>query len=166
MRYDYRTTAGIKPVIPADVAGSELQRIYEERRALTAEAIVEAAQPLDAPLHPVFEWDDSVAAEQYRLVQARQLVRSVVLVSQPERNEHGPTVRAFVSLHRPEPERPQARIYKPILEALAVPDEREALLLGFQRELAALRQRYSALLEIDGVINAQFSALAAVVEQR
>lgn len=39
--------------------------------------VVEAARQPDSPLHPFFEWDDSVAAYEYRLNQARALIRSV-----------------------------------------------------------------------------------------
>jgi len=39
--------------------------------------VVDAARPEDYPIHPHFEWNDSVAAEEHRLWQARQLIRSV-----------------------------------------------------------------------------------------
>ena len=44
----------------------------------TAEQIVEAATPPDHPLHPQFEWDDGVASHQWRLKQARVLLRVTV----------------------------------------------------------------------------------------
>ena len=36
-------------------------------------AVVDAARPAGSPLHGSFEWDDSVAAESYRIEQARKL---------------------------------------------------------------------------------------------
>lgn len=66
--------------VPADVVGAELERIREENESLTASSVVDAARPDDAPLHPAFEWDDSAAAEQYRLQQARTLIRAVQVV--------------------------------------------------------------------------------------
>ena len=44
---------------------------------LLPERVVEVASPIDHPLHPFFEWDDSKAAHTHRLEQARQLIRSV-----------------------------------------------------------------------------------------
>jgi hypothetical protein len=44
---------------------------------LTAEAIVEDARNPESILHECFEWDDSIAAELYRIEQARAMVRSV-----------------------------------------------------------------------------------------
>lgn len=44
---------------------------------LIPEQIVEAARDPASPLHEEFEWDDSVAAQQHRLNQARTLIRSI-----------------------------------------------------------------------------------------
>ena len=44
---------------------------------LTPNGVVEAARDAASPLHYHFEWDDSVAAEQHRLDQARRLITSV-----------------------------------------------------------------------------------------
>lgn len=46
-----------------------------------ARAVVDAARPEDSPIHDQFEWDDSEAAEQYRIAQARRLVRSIEVVT-------------------------------------------------------------------------------------
>jgi hypothetical protein len=43
------------------------------------EKVVEAAADPLSPLHKFFEWDDSEAAHQWRLVQARKLVVRVVV---------------------------------------------------------------------------------------
>ena len=52
---------------------SELER---EGRLLPAD-VVDDARDADSPLHSHFEWDDSIAAEHYRLDQARNLIRSI-----------------------------------------------------------------------------------------
>ena len=86
-RFDYspHTRSG---GVPADVAARELARIRSENGGkLTASSVVEAAEADDAPLHPFFVWDDTEAAREYRLMQARQLVRSVRVIrdDQPPR---------------------------------------------------------------------------------
>lgn len=43
---------------------------------ITPRALVDAARDPDSPLHSFFEWDDSEAAEKYREMQARTLLRS------------------------------------------------------------------------------------------
>jgi hypothetical protein len=71
----YGHTGGIKP----DVAATVVQQIYAVQGAVTPEAVVEVARPSDAPLHPAFEWDDAVAAEAYREVQARAMLGKLVV---------------------------------------------------------------------------------------
>lgn len=44
---------------------------------LTPDAVVQDAKSAKSPLHDQFEWDDSEAARQWRLQQARDLIRSV-----------------------------------------------------------------------------------------
>jgi hypothetical protein len=43
---------------------------------LTPNAVVEDARDKDSPLHSVFEWDDAVAADRFRIEQARNLIQS------------------------------------------------------------------------------------------
>jgi hypothetical protein len=73
--------------LDADVIAGALDVIYQERGEITAPAVVESARPKKAPLHPAFEWDDSKAAEEHRLWQARQIVRSVVVVNDDTKAE-------------------------------------------------------------------------------
>jgi hypothetical protein len=54
-----------------------VRALYDEHDGqLTAEILLVAATPDSHPLHAHFEWDDSVAATQHRLEQARRLIRS------------------------------------------------------------------------------------------
>lgn len=79
--------------VPPEVAATEVQAIYARDRSVTPEAVVAAATPTDSPLHPAFEWDDATAAEAYRDVQAREMLRHLVVsyrrsdgsISQPTR---------------------------------------------------------------------------------
>ena len=59
--------------------GECLDRIRIKHGHLKPEVVVSYAKPDESPLHRVFEWDDAAAAEEYRLIQARTLVRSVVV---------------------------------------------------------------------------------------
>lgn len=90
MTYQYRSGFSI-PSVPAETAAEELNRIREEAGQLTTEAVIEAARPDDAPLHNAFEWDDSVAAEEYRKAQARKLLKGIVIVVE----NHEPTPMHF-----------------------------------------------------------------------
>lgn len=78
--------------VTAETAASEFQAIRENGQALTAENVVDAARPKHAPLHPAFEWRNSVAAELYRQGQARKLMNCLVVLERPEEPER----RAFL----------------------------------------------------------------------
>lgn len=64
---------------------------------LRAEAVVDTARHPDHPLHKYFTWDDSAAAEQWRMMQARQLIRKV-LVTTPNGDDEESQVPKYVSL--------------------------------------------------------------------
>src|SRR5689334_20620055 len=53
--------------------------LYElsTRGAVTARDVVDAARSKNSPLHPYFEWDDKVAADQWRVHDARRMLGSI-----------------------------------------------------------------------------------------
>jgi len=60
------------------VIKERLERIRERNDGvLTPSDVVEDARRATSPLHNFFTWDDTVAAHQYRLDQARTLIRNV-----------------------------------------------------------------------------------------
>lgn len=65
-----------------DAVAAELERIERERGGIRPRDVVAAARPRASPLHPAFTWDDGQAAEQWRLFEARGLVRAVRVVSE------------------------------------------------------------------------------------
>lgn len=72
-----------------------LQRIYDTEGTLTPKVVVESARPDDAPLHDRFEWDDGIAGERYREVQAAELIRSVTVTFQQAAQREKTQVRVF-----------------------------------------------------------------------
>lgn len=81
--YNYRRGAEVESV-DAQTAGEELARITAQHDGLTPAVVVEESRPIDAPLHPVFEWNDAVAAELHRQHQAETLIRSVQVVREQD----------------------------------------------------------------------------------
>ena len=89
--------------VDAQSAGEELQRIEQKYGGLRPYEIVTESRPETAPLHSCFLWDEREAAERYRLEQARELLRNIVVVNlvQPDTPAASEPVRAFVSLKGP-----------------------------------------------------------------
>jgi hypothetical protein len=74
---------------------NELVAIYERSGALNPEDVVTVARDKDSALHDCFQWDNSKAAHQFRLDQARRLIRVAVTVIPALSNT---PVKQFVSL--------------------------------------------------------------------
>jgi len=82
----------------SDDVVSELRALEDRRGRLTAEAVVEAAEPEDSVLHDCFEWDNDAAAHSYRIEQARELLRRVKIEVEIEER----TVRVVGYVRDPE----------------------------------------------------------------
>ena len=57
--------------------------LYREHGHLTASMLLDAARDPSSPAHDAFEWDDSTAAEAYRLEQSRRYLRLVKVEGRP-----------------------------------------------------------------------------------
>lgn len=77
-KYSFRPGSRVKGVKPAAVA-AELDRIRQSEGKVTPAAVVEAAESPSSPLHGAFDWDDATAAHEHRLLQARAMIRAVVV---------------------------------------------------------------------------------------
>lgn len=96
---EYRWRVGGIPVA-AEVVAAEIQRIQRQLGAITPEAVLAAASEADSPLHAAFTWDDTEAAIRYRDVQARYLLRHLVVVYRRPGGEALPPQRYLVKLQR------------------------------------------------------------------
>lgn len=121
-----------------------LTRIYEERGQLTPQLVVDDARPVDSELHSRFEWDDAIAGEEYRLVQARNLIRSVEIVYTPADDPEPRRVRAYSTVRGQDPDHMG---YKKTEDLLQDDFSRKLLLKQCQRDIAALQKRYGHLSE-------------------
>lgn len=120
------------------------QKVYEEigdRKVTPEEVLEQARNDEDSELHKCFEWNDSIAAEKYRLTQARQIIQ--LLVIKPEKKEE-PQVRVFQITT-------ETNNYQPVRLFLEQPDEYKALLQRAKNELSALEARYKTLSELEAV---------------
>jgi len=64
---------------------------------VSPETLVDSARHSESPIHHLFEWDDTVAGERYRLEQARLYIARIEYVPAPEREPllvEMPTVRS------------------------------------------------------------------------
>lgn len=124
----------------------ELMRIRADYGELTAENVVRAASSPTSPLHGQFEWDDNEAAYQYRLVQARRVIRFIKEPYVRPTGEAG-KVRYF---HAQQDD--NRTVYSPLSEVVQDPIAAQILLRQAEREWRALWSRYSHLAEWIGIV--------------
>lgn len=139
MTYQWKVQ-GIMPV-DAQTAGNELQRIYERYGAIEPETVVTESQTPSAPLHACFEWDDEKAAHKYRITQAQNIIRAIVVVDEAKQ----PETRAFVNVQRE---------YHPVSVVVRNPEKREILLQNALNELRWFERKYNTLQELSNVFAA------------
>lgn len=146
-RYAYKVE-GLQKT-SAQIAGEVMEQLEQTEEGLTPQSLVDASRAEDAPLHDEFEWDDDVAAEEYRKVQARKLIQNVVILA-AEKSEEKPaeTTRAYVSAPGRESR------YIPVRTALSDKVFKAHLLMMAKREAAQFAAKYRAVKELCSVIDA------------
>ena len=109
------------------------------------EEIVDKARDENTELHKCFEWDDTKAAEKYRVYQARQIVCHLIVKEvndEPQKQE----VRFFYKTDSQEG-------YKPTSYIMRNEDEYQKLLDRAFSELKAFEKKYSTLKELGGLFD-------------
>lgn len=136
----------------ASIVGAHLELLRQQAKGeLTPQDVLADAKNHNSPLHSFFEWDDGEAAEQYRLQQARGLIRSVVAIYTSE-DKPATRVRAYV--HVPEKGAPH---YRETGHAMSQERTRDLVLQRAWGELQAWKKRYKDL--------RQFADLFACIDE-
>ena len=134
--------------VPAKTAGEELERIQQRDGMVTKETLLDESRPEEAPLHPAFEWDDTKAAEKYRLTQAKSIINDIVVEVIRTGEDETKKVPAFVNVVKGLQNNAQ---YLSIDVAMSDEDHRKAVLENAKSELNAFKRKYSNLTELAGV---------------
>jgi EAL domain-containing protein (putative c-di-GMP-specific phosphodiesterase class I) len=112
---------------------------------LTPEAVVKEAADPASPLHRYFEWDNRKAAHQFRIEQARRLIRSVEIDVSVSASRSVVVAPRYVSA-------PTRSGYLSISDLSRDPDEaRAAVVAEMTRAAAALRRARTIAAVLEGV---------------
>lgn len=83
----YRVLSDNRSPIRTDTQAQQVGEFLEKRFGddpITPEQYIAAAKPARSPTHWTLEWNDAKAAHQHRINQARQVLRSIVVVTNDE----------------------------------------------------------------------------------
>lgn len=141
------TPQGVLNSTQAAEVGSELQIIEAKHGAIKPEIVVEEATPKRSPLHKYFTWDNSEAAVQWRLEEARRIVRSVRIIHDDSPAAEQPIIRAFVSVKASDEDRFDGTGYVSMTRAMSVGFYHDQVLAAAKNELEQWRRRYADLKE-------------------
>lgn len=136
------------PVDPA-TAHDELESIRRTAGGTLVPAdVVETSRPDDAPLHPVFTWDDAEAAEKCREDEARRLIRNVCVVTEAggEKTESRP-----VYIHTRPAEGRDVAGYRTVTDTMADDEARERAIADALAQLRGWQKRYGWIKELAGL---------------
>ena len=128
---------------------ADAQKICDELREIgdefTPQDIVDAAVDENTELHKCFEWDDTKAASNYRLYQARVLTSQLIFKREVVDDKTPAPVRVFNKTDGGGGYKIPERTFK-------VQEEYEALLQRALAELHAFKVKYAALKELDYIL--------------
>lgn len=122
------------------------EEIYSIGESATTAQILDKARDEKSELHKCFEWNDTKAAESWRMQQARRLVCNLV-IKEERKSEQGPEVRLFFKTDADEG-------YKPTVLIMQDKDEYQKLLQNALAELNAFQRKYRSLSELETVFTA------------
>lgn len=144
MVYQWKPGARIRA--DAQEAGDILNRLEREGR-LSAKGLLDESRPENAPLHKEFEWNDGVAAENWREHQARHIIGSILVI--PEKSE---PVRGFFKIERSD------NRYESVQTILESVEKTNLLLEEAFREFARMESKFKALDRLQRVWDAAHRA--------
>jgi len=121
---------------------------------LTPEAVVVAASDPTSPAHHRFTWDDTAAARQWRLEEARRLIREVRITFVA--NDKPTTLRAFHSVRSAS----GRTVYEPTETIAADPVSAEMLSRQMRRDWLDFKRRWQDFNEFRLLIAAEAEHLA------
>lgn len=138
--------------VKADEAGKEFERIERENGKVTAENLINSARPQDSIMHDCFEWNDTEAAEKYRLLEAKNVINQLVKVVVEKDSEQSRGQRAYVNIN-PQRGFGSKGDYISIERAMSEEETRKIVLKRALEELIAYKRKYQEFSELSKVFS-------------
>lgn len=166
-KYSFRSGA-VSHGVSAQTVGEVLEGIEARGEEITSESFLEESRPEDAPTHKIFCWDDTLAAEKWRLHESKNILNHLdveyVMVTQEDsvtevdviETSEIPNVPiksiAYVNVN---PKKfGQKALFVPVERAMKDKEMRSQVLANALSELKSFRKKYSTLTELANVLQA------------
>ena len=141
----------------AEIIAIYLNTLYPT--GATPEEVLQAAKRVDAPpeLRNKFTWDNKHAAEQYRIGEARRILRAIQVVIVSEGREV--KTRAYNSIV---PHGSDHKVYVPMQIVFSTPDYANQVVEDARRELESWRAKYELYKQLAGAVRVVRTALSKI----
>lgn len=155
-KYSWR--GGFAYKVPASTVGTALESIEARDGSVTSQSFLEYSRPEDSATHSMFEWDDTIAAEKYRLRQAGAIINQLEVKLEFENSPAQGAeikvvpIKAFMNVSAKAPT--EAGVF---INAVTVQQEdeyRNTVLQNALSELRAFQRKYSNFSEFSKVFDA------------
>jgi len=127
-----------------------IKSLRDRRGLILPSSVVEAARSSRSPLHKYFDWNDNKAAHEWRLQQARYLIRQCVEVIELVKDKPQ-DIHVFVSLPS---ERNKKGGYRLMVDVLNDEERCGKMLQAALDELMRVRNKYANLRELASIFEA------------
>ena len=138
----------------AQEVGELFERLEASPEGLTPTSVLNASRDEQSLLHNEFEWDDTVAAEQYRKSQARAIIQNLTVVTSTtdveEREQNADRAYVITPGYK--------GVYVSLDNALNREEWRAHLLKTALRDMEIFTAKYQRLIELAPVVQAMESA--------
>lgn len=155
-KYSWR--GGFAYKVPASTVGTALESIEARDGNVTSQSFLEYSRPEDSATHSMFEWDDTIAAEKYRLRQAGAIINQLEVKIEYEEDPVLETeikivpVKAFMNVAAKAPT--ETGVFINAITVQTEEEYRRAVIKNAIGDLRAFQKKYSNFKEFSKVFAA------------
>jgi hypothetical protein len=125
------------------------EEICEIGDEVKPEQVLAKAKNEDSELHKCFDWNDTSAAEKYRLFQAKQVINHLIVIKRDVEEPEKEPVQFRVMLKN---EKSYDSGYKQTIVMVRDEDEYKKMLEQAYAELKAFKKKYACLSELSDIL--------------
>lgn len=142
--------------VDANIVGQEVQKLEKEKGSFTRQDMVDRARKKSNPMHDLFEWDDSIAAEKFRCKQAGEILSNLKIVVEGDGQQ---VSRAWVNVKKIAPNCKAQ--YVNIEVAMKDEETKTTVFENALKELENFKRKYENLHEFEAL----FDEIDKLIEQ-
>ena len=135
--------------VDANIVGQQFEKIEKEKGEITSQTVLDEARPESSPIHELFEWDDTVAAEKYRLNTASSIIRCLAIEVE-DKDKKPIKCKAFVNVSKESGVTAKGKFIN-VSSAMENEDTRDIVIKRALNELRAFQNKYKSLVEFAGL---------------